>query len=171
MHNKRVLGQQGNGNKSVSHFSVGGKMFKWLMRFLGMYAPSRSIRVAMYRKAGVRIGKISEFGSHIFIDIYEYARVSIGDNVILAGFDQILTHSALMSGYNEKEDFRPVVIKDGARIGVGVIILAGVTIGQGSVIGAGAVVTTNIPPYCLAVGVPAKPVKYYKSEKDKGHES
>jgi acetyltransferase-like isoleucine patch superfamily enzyme len=32
----------------------------------------------------------------------------------------------------------------------------GVTIGEGSIIGAGAIVTKNIPPYSIAVGVPAK---------------
>jgi galactoside O-acetyltransferase len=35
----------------------------------------------------------------------------------------------------------------------------GVTIGQGSIIGAGAVVTGDIPPYSIAVGTPAKPIK------------
>lgn len=35
-------------------------------------------------------------------------------------------------------------------------VLDGVTIGKGSVIGAGAVVTKSIPPYSIAVGVPAK---------------
>ena len=35
-------------------------------------------------------------------------------------------------------------------------MLDGVTIGRGSIIGAGAVVTKNIPPYSVAVGVPAK---------------
>jgi acetyltransferase-like isoleucine patch superfamily enzyme len=35
-------------------------------------------------------------------------------------------------------------------------VLDGVTIGEGCVIGAGAVVNKNIPPYSIAVGVPAK---------------
>jgi acetyltransferase-like isoleucine patch superfamily enzyme len=38
-------------------------------------------------------------------------------------------------------------------------VLDGVRIGRGSVIGAGAVVTTDIPPYSIAVGVPARVVK------------
>jgi len=37
--------------------------------------------------------------------------------------------------------------------------MPGVTIGDGCVIGAGAVVTKDIPPYSVAVGVPAKVVK------------
>jgi phosphonate metabolism protein (transferase hexapeptide repeat family) len=44
-------------------------------------------------------------------------------------------------------------------IGHGAIILAGVNIGTGSVIGAGSVVTKDVPPYSVAVGVPAKVIK------------
>ena len=45
-------------------------------------------------------------------------------------------------------------------IGANVFILDGVTIGDGAVIGAGAVVTRDIPPYAIAVGVPAHVIKY-----------
>lgn len=38
-------------------------------------------------------------------------------------------------------------------------LLAGVHIGRGCTIGAGAVVTKSMPPYCVCVGVPAKPIK------------
>ena len=52
-----------------------------------------------------------------------------------------------------------VVIGDNCWLGYGVKVLDGVTIGEGSVIGAGAVVTKDIPPYSIAVGVPAKVVR------------
>lgn len=45
-------------------------------------------------------------------------------------------------------------------IGANVTVLDGVTIGDGAVIGAGAVVAYDIPPYAIAIGVPAKVVKY-----------
>lgn len=51
-----------------------------------------------------------------------------------------------------------ITIEDDCWLGTGVKVLDGVTIGQGSVIGAGAVVTKDIPPYSVAVGVPAKVV-------------
>lgn len=50
----------------------------------------------------------------------------------------------------------PIVIEDDVWIGARVNVLAGVTIGRGCVIGAGAVVTKDIPPLSIAVGVPAK---------------
>ncbi len=52
-----------------------------------------------------------------------------------------------------------IVIEDDCWLGHGVTVLDGVTIGKGSVIGAGAVVTKDIPPYSVAVGIPAKVVK------------
>jgi acetyltransferase-like isoleucine patch superfamily enzyme len=51
------------------------------------------------------------------------------------------------------------VIEDDVWLGAGVTVVDGVTIGKGSIIGAGAVVTSDIPPYSIAVGIPAKPVR------------
>lgn len=52
-----------------------------------------------------------------------------------------------------------IVIGDDCWLGHNVTVLDGVTIGEGSVIGAGAVVNRDIPPYSIAVGVPAKVIK------------
>jgi acetyltransferase-like isoleucine patch superfamily enzyme len=139
--------------------------YKLLLRFFGMYAPFESLRIAMYRKAGIRIGKVRYFGGNIFLDIVDDGSITIGDDVLLAGFDHILSHSFVLYGLKETEGYSPVVIKKGARISFDVTILRGVTIGENAVIGAGAVVTGDIPPNCLAVGIPAKPIHFYKSSK------
>jgi UDP-2-acetamido-3-amino-2,3-dideoxy-glucuronate N-acetyltransferase len=47
------------------------------------------------------------------------------------------------------------LVKRGASIGSNVTIIAGVTIGEGALVGAGAVVTKDVPPYTVVVGVPA----------------
>ena len=49
---------------------------------------------------------------------------------------------------------RDVVIEAVCWIGTRAIILKGVTVGRGSVIGAGAIVTRDVPPYSIYVGVP-----------------
>lgn len=54
-----------------------------------------------------------------------------------------------------------VIVEEDVWFGLNVHVMPGVTIGRGSSIGAGSVVTKSIPPYCVAVGVPAKPVKFY----------
>lgn len=69
-------------------------------------------------------------------------------------FDKKLFNSNLNSS---KED---IVIEDDVWIGYGALIFPGVTIGQGAVVGAKAVVTKDIPPYAIAIGIPAKPIKY-----------
>jgi acetyltransferase-like isoleucine patch superfamily enzyme len=53
----------------------------------------------------------------------------------------------------------PVVIEDDVWLGARVVVLKGVRIGRGSAIGAGSVVTRDIPPGCLAAGVPARVVR------------
>jgi UDP-3-O-[3-hydroxymyristoyl] glucosamine N-acyltransferase len=139
-----------------------------MLRFFGMYSPLQSMRTAMYRKAGIHVGKVSEFGGSIWLSINYRNLINIEDDVILAGYVTILSHSFLFARargpkdyYNEKDGFFPVIIKKRARIGMHVVILPGVTIGENSIIGACAVVTNDIPPNCVAVGVPAKPVRYF----------
>ena len=58
-----------------------------------------------------------------------------------------------------------IIIEDGAWIGSNTVILSNANIGEGSVIGAMSLVNSFIPPYCIAVGIPAK--KFTKRFKDK----
>ncbi|MBW4525833.1 MAG: gamma carbonic anhydrase family protein [Phormidium tanganyikae FI6-MK23] len=50
-------------------------------------------------------------------------------------------------------------IERGCLIGIGAIVLDGVRVGTGSIIGAGSVVTKDVPPRSLVVGVPGKPIR------------
>jgi acetyltransferase-like isoleucine patch superfamily enzyme len=57
-----------------------------------------------------------------------------------------------------EEDWKviPTLIKEGASLGSGSIILCGVTIGRGAMIGAGAVVTHDVPDSAVVKGVPGR---------------
>lgn len=50
----------------------------------------------------------------------------------------------------------PTRVRRGASIGSGATVISGVSIGEGALVGAGAVVTTDVPPFAVAVGVPAR---------------
>lgn len=52
-----------------------------------------------------------------------------------------------------------IVVGNDVWIGYETVILSGVTIGDGAVIGARAVVTKDVPPYTIAAGIPAKPIR------------
>lgn len=66
---------------------------------------------------------------------------------------------------NKVEESCHIVIGNDVFIGANVTVLDGVHIGDGAVIGAGAVVANDIPPYAVAVGVPAEVRKYRFDEK------
>jgi acetyltransferase-like isoleucine patch superfamily enzyme len=55
----------------------------------------------------------------------------------------------------------PVIIEDDVWIGEFVSVLPGTRIGRGSVIGTQSVVNREIPPYCVAVGSPARVIKRF----------
>ena len=62
----------------------------------------------------------------------------------------------ITSAWDNKGD---IIIGNDVWIGYEAVILSGVTIGDGAIIGARAVVTRDIPPYTIAAGVPAKPIR------------
>jgi acetyltransferase-like isoleucine patch superfamily enzyme len=62
---------------------------------------------------------------------------------------------------DKNKDFfnKRVAIHNDVWIGANVFIKNGITVGNGAIIGAGAVVLTDVPEYCIAVGVPAKIIR------------
>ena len=52
----------------------------------------------------------------------------------------------------------PTVVKRGASVGSGAVIMCGVTIGENALVGAGAVVTHDVPGYAIVAGVPSRMV-------------
>jgi acetyltransferase-like isoleucine patch superfamily enzyme len=111
-----------------------------------------------------RVGGEIEIGSHTYIGPYTCLS---GNSIKIGNYCMVASHSGIYANNHvfadstrkiveQKNSYQGVVIEDDCWLGTGVKVLDGVTIGQGSVIGAGAVVTKDIPPYSIAVGVPAK---------------
>jgi len=126
------------------------------------------VTVFLHQLRGVKVGSKSHIARYVFIDDRNPDLVEIGNGVAITTRVMILCHQRDLSLYKPgmyamhcplKEG--KVIIKDGAHIGIGAIIMPGVTIGEGAIIGAGAVVTKDIPAYSLAVGIPAKIIKVF----------
>ena len=95
--------------------------------------------------------------------------IEIEDNVLLAHNVSIYsaTHNfkdisipIKQQGYNASK----VLIKQGSWIGVNSVIMPGITVGNNSVVASGAIVTKDVPDYCVVAGVPAKIIKNLKNE-------
>lgn len=103
------------------------------------------------------------------LTVLDCGLVSIGNNVEIGPNVSIITgeHHTMIEerrAHRGHEFTGSVVIGDDCWIGAGVIILAGVTIGSGCSIGAGSVVKADIPPFSIAVGVPARVIRSAKRE-------
>jgi len=141
------------------------------VRFLGIltiFSFPYQVTVYLHKLRGTKVGKKSHIARGAFLDERNPELIEIGKGVAITSGVMILCHQRNLSDYKIgmyamdcpfKEG--KVVIKDGAHIGIGAIIMPGVTIGEGAVIGAGAVVTSDIPPYSVAVGMPAKVIKTF----------
>jgi len=134
-------------------------------------------------RANVTIGKASRLGRDVQFEtvgggaiqigrhcrlsagvcIVSYASIVIGDDCLIGEYVSIrdANHgTAAMHLFREqRHESAAIRIGHNVWIGRGTVVLKGVTIGAGSVVGANSVVTRDIPPGCIAVGVPAKVIK------------
>ena len=90
--------------------------------------------------------------------------ITIEDKVMIAANVQLISnnHDPYV---RDVITCRPILIKYGAWVGAGATILPGVTVGKYAIVGANSVVNKDIPDYAVAVGSPAKVIKYLDKEK------
>lgn len=86
--------------------------------------------------------------------------VHIGDTVQIGPYTIIMDSDFHdLKDHSKDGPSKPIYIEDDVWIATRVTILKGVRIGKGSVIAAGAIVTKDVPEYCVAAGTPARVVK------------
>ncbi|MFM5734755.1 acyltransferase [Aeromonas hydrophila] len=106
------------------------------------------------------------------VHIIGRGRISIGNNVSLTAGCSIVDVVHPLQQPSSGKSYATVIddkrydvsIGDYTMIGIGAHISPGVTIGKGCVIGAHAVVTKDIPDYCVCAGIPAKIIKRYNND-------
>lgn len=109
-----------------------------------------------------------EINSNVFIGqysvIYGHGGVTIGQYSLIGTHCRILSSNHTIPEPESRicsmpDILLPTTIGEDVWLGAGVTVLGGVDIGNGCVVGAGAVVNKSLPPYSVAVGVPAKVVR------------
>lgn len=113
----------------------------------------------------IRVGARSGIWQDCIITANCGSRVLVGDDCKIAHRVSMKTTTHAICGQGPciggADVFRDIVIKDGAWICAGVIVLPGVTVGRRCLVGAGAVVTLDTPEESLVAGVPAVVKKSY----------
>jgi len=113
----------------------------------------RGVDIVSGEDCQIDIGERSYIGPYVCMSGPGHIR--IGKGCLIAAHSGIYANNHRSYGTTREG----IVIEDSCWLGNGVKVLDGVTIGKCSVIGAGAVVSKNIPPHSVAVGVPAKVIK------------
>lgn len=121
---------------------------------------------------GARIGADSVLGQNCFVA----SGVSVGDRVrvqnnvslyegveledeVFCGPSVVFTNVKHPRAFiSRRQEYQPTRVRRGATLGANATLLPGVTIGEYAFVGAGAVVTRDVAPFSLVVGVPAVPV-------------
>ena len=135
-----------------------------LFQMLAYNCPINSWRIWLHRKRGVHIGKNVMLGMHCILDNAYPEYIYIEDYAALAGNVYMLAHSNPYQHFSKilESYVAPVVIREGAWIGVSSTLLAGSEIGEYSIVTAGSVVTGKMPDCCFLRGNPARVIARYK---------
>jgi acetyltransferase-like isoleucine patch superfamily enzyme len=126
---------------------------------------------------GLRVGENFSLGPGSLVEVDG----EIGDYVLIARGVQVvgrLDHAidavgvpiveSEWIGDREKSELDAVKIGNDVWLGAGVVVLGGTRIGEGAIVGGGAVVASDVPPYAIAVGNPARVVGYrFDSDSDR----
>lgn len=110
---------------------------------------------------GVRVGRRCKISSHSFL----CEGVAVEDDVFIGHGVMFINdrhpRASTQGRPSTEKDWVviPTLIKRGASLGSGAVILCGVTVGAGAMVGAGAVVTRSVKAGAVVAGNPARPLK------------
>ena len=116
---------------------------------------------------GVVVGARCKISSHTFI----CAGVRVEDEVFIGHGVQFIndrypraTNAAGTPQTDADWPLEPTIVRRGASIGTGAVVLGGLEIGAGAIVGAGAVVTRNVPAGAIVAGNPARVTRMMNDE-------
>jgi len=135
-------------------------MGKLIRYFASMLPFPLGFRATLYRISGVKVG--SGVAIDRGVQITEASRISIGDRVTLSAGVSLLgeitaVNSRLESAFGIRKS-ADIVLEDDVYVGVKATILPGVRVGRMATIGANTLVTSDVPPLGVVLGVPGRVV-------------
>ncbi|MBX3402728.1 MAG: hypothetical protein KF699_04860 [Phycisphaeraceae bacterium] len=152
------------GNRSIVWLAWNYFWRNWLLGNLARWAP-RGVILPIHRMRGVRMG------TDVFIDPTAIIETAFPENITIGNDVRITAGCVIMSHIKAPHYLRetglvpvvlkPVVLEDHCFIGVNSVIMPGVTVGKASVVTSGSVVVSNVPPYTMVQGNPAKVIKQF----------
>lgn len=149
-----------------SRYHTGEELTALLCRLTGKEVdPSVRIFLPFY----TNFGKALTLGKHVFINFnctfLDRGGITLEDGVFVGPNVNLLTENHPEDPSERKKVYaRPILVKRGAWIGTGAIVLPGVTIGENAIVGAGSVVTKDVPDNAIAVGNPARVIRNIKKD-------
>lgn len=136
-------------------------LWKPIRKFLNVIVipmiPFNDLRIGLYRLLGFKIGKHVFIGMRCYLDDVNPGLTRIGNYVGISYGVYFAVHGIHQDGS------QPIEIGDGTYIGMRTTIVAGrqgVRIGRNCLVGAASVVTRSLPDHAVAVGVPARVLRY-----------
>ena len=158
------------------------KMRRMLLGFVGRYKAKRRLQKLGYCGKGAKIGEPSLLSDHSKVYLYDGAAIdagftlisysgrfimkknsctAVGLTVVTGNHGREIGKWFVDSASQHSEDIeKDVVVEEDVWLGANVTLLSGVKVGRGATVGAGAVVRTNVPPYSIVTGNPAKVVGF-----------
>lgn len=124
------------------------------VRFISQRTSNIMLHTHVAAPTGISISPHTIIGRHCILD--GRGGINIGANANISSHVQLITaghdpRSKSFAGYTG-----PITVGDRVWIATGAMVLAGVTIGEGAVVGAGSLVRTDVAPFTMVAGVPAK---------------
>jgi acetyltransferase-like isoleucine patch superfamily enzyme len=121
-------------------------------------------------RAVIGEGTVVGRGSQVDADVRVGDRVKIQTGCYITGFSELeddvfvgpgvtLTNDDAMGRHHPEQRLRGAILRRACRVGGGVVIVPGVEVGEEAYVAAGAVVTRDVPPRAVVMGVPAQQVR------------
>ena len=111
----------------------------------------------------IKLGDRSNVNLNCLLIAGSTAKIVFGEDCVMGPGVKIIASNHMPDRYDiiptHSIDQADIIIGNDVWLGANVVVLPGVKIGDGAIVGSGSIVTKNITPYTIMIGIPAKKLK------------